>query len=140
MIQRFCLFLLLLGLSSPTFSQMMEEFLWFNFEDVSLHGVLNMPESGAPKGIVLIVHGPGRTDAINQNLHGDIRQTLVQAGYATYMWDKMGSGKSEGPFDYNQPVQNSAEEVLAAIDMLKTKEIPGSEEMRRAITTSKKVS
>ena len=45
------------------------------------------------------------------------------------MWDKMGCGKSEGVFNYNQSVQNSALEVIAAINALKKKQVTGSEEI-----------
>ena len=99
----------------------------FAFEGVVLNGFLNLPENTTPKGIVLIVHGSGRTNAVAQNWHADVRHTLLKAGYGTFMWDKMGCGKSGGTFNYNQTVQNSAMEAIAAINYLKKKEIPGAE-------------
>ncbi len=36
----------------------------FNFEVVMLNGVLNFPENDDLKGMALIVHGYGRTNAI----------------------------------------------------------------------------
>ncbi|MEM8928134.1 MAG: alpha/beta fold hydrolase [Bacteroidota bacterium] len=98
----------------------------FDFEGVTLNGVLTQPKE-TPKGLVVIVHGSGRTNAVAQDWHGDVRHALAQAGYATYMYDKQGCGKSEGSFDYNQPVQKSAQEVLTAIEALKAKNIPGSQ-------------
>lgn len=121
---------ILLLLFLITFSlkaQIKKEIFEFEFEGVILNGVLNMPESDVPKGIVLIVHGSGQTNAVEQEWYNDVREVLVKSGYATYMWDKMGCGKSEGTFNYNQPVQNSALEVIAAINTLKQKKIPGSE-------------
>jgi alpha/beta superfamily hydrolase len=94
-----------------------------------LNGVLNIPENSIPKGIVLIVHGSGQTNAIAQDWYIDVRESILKSGYATYMWDKMGCGKSGGTFDYNQSVQNSALEVIAAINNLKEKKIPGSSEI-----------
>ncbi|MEO0572630.1 MAG: alpha/beta hydrolase [Bacteroidota bacterium] len=98
----------------------------FEFEGVTINGVLTQPNE-TPKGLVLVVHGSGRTNAVAQNWHGDVRHAITQAGYATYMYDKQGCGKSEGTFDYNQPVQNSAQEVIAAIKALKAKNAPGSQ-------------
>ncbi len=110
---------------SLTYAQQKISEFSFKFENQTLHGVLTQPEQ-PPKGVVLVVHGSGRTNAVAQNWHGDVRHALTQAGYATYMYDKQGCGKSEGTFDYNQPVRNSAEEVLAAIKALKTKDIAGA--------------
>jgi len=101
----------------------------FDFEGVTLNGVLNIPEQDVPKGLVLIVHGSGQTNAIEQQWYKDVRETLVKSGYATYMWDKMGCGKSGGTFDYNQAVENSALEVIAAINALKQQQIAGAEDI-----------
>ena len=90
-----------------------------------LNGILNMPDD-IPKGIAIIVHGSGRTNAVKQELHYDIRERLVKSGYGVYMWDKIGCGESEGVFNYNQSIQNSADEVLSAIKALKAEQIPGS--------------
>ncbi len=101
----------------------------FEFEGYTLNGILNLPDNGNPKGLVMIVHGAGCPNSVATNLHGDVRQTLTEAGYATYMYDKMGCGKSEGTFDYNQPVDNSADEVISAIKALQKAEIPGSKKI-----------
>ena len=98
----------------------------FEFEGRTLNGILTQPNEDI-KGMVIIVHGSGRTKAVAQNWHADIRAAINKAGYATYMFDKQGCGKSEGTFDYNQPVQNSAEEVIAAINALKKGKIPGTQ-------------
>lgn len=99
----------------------------FEFERVILNGLLNLPIDKKPKGIVLIVHGSGKTNAVAQEWYSDIRETIVKTGYATYMWDKMGCGKSGGTFNINQSVHNSAYEAIAAINTLKEKQIPGSD-------------
>lgn len=112
-----------------SFAQNKMEVLDFDFQGVMLNGVLNIPENIIPKGIVLIVHGSGRTNAIAQDWYIDVRKSILKSGYATYMWDKMGCGKSGGTFNYNQSVQNSALEVIAAINTLKEKKISGSGEI-----------
>jgi len=110
-------------------AQVKREILEFKFEGVILNGVLNIPENNNPKGVVFIVHGSGRTNAVAQEWYYDVRETIVKSGYATYMWDKMGCGKSGGTFNYNQSIQNSALEVIAAINALKQRQIPGSDEI-----------
>jgi len=99
----------------------------FQFEGHTISGVLDSPSEQASKGIVLIVHGSGTTNAVEGDWQSDVRATMLKAGYSTYMWDKMGCGKSEGTFNYNQTVQNSAEEVITAIQALQQKGIPGSD-------------
>lgn len=107
-------------------AQSKKELLDFQFEDFKLSGVLNLPEQTETKGIVLIVHGDGPTNAIAQEWYYDVRHAIIAAGYGTYMWDKMGCGNSEGVYKQNQTVQNSAEEVIAAINGLKTSKVTGA--------------
>ncbi len=109
------------------FAQGERKIVNFEFEGYNLQGVLNIPKDQTPKGVVIIVHGSGKTNAVKQEWHLDVRNAILNAGYATYMWDKMGCGKSEGVFNYNQTVQNSADEVIAAITSLKKQKIKGSD-------------
>lgn len=99
----------------------------FQFEGVTLNGIINYPKNQTPKGLVLIIHGSGTTNAVADNWHADIRNTINNAGYTTFMWDKMGCGKSSGSFNYNQSVYNSSDEVITAINTLKETTISGSE-------------
>ncbi|MEO0333628.1 MAG: alpha/beta hydrolase, partial [Bacteroidota bacterium] len=126
---RILLLLLLFAHQVNGQNQEKEQIFEFQFAEHTMHGRLNLPATKQPKGIVLIVHGSGRTDAVAGNWHADIRAAINEAGYGTYMWDKMGCGKSEGTFDYNQTVQNSAKEVIAAIRALQQAQIPGSAEI-----------
>ncbi len=107
-------------------AQIKKEIFEFEFEEIMLNGVLNIPEIKDPKGLVIIVHGSGQTNAVEQDWYYDVRAQFVKSGYAVYMWDKMGCGKSQGTFNYDQSVQNSALEVIAAINTLKKEQIPGS--------------
>ncbi|RAW00749.1 alpha/beta hydrolase family protein [Pseudochryseolinea flava] len=122
---RTIVFKILLLISLRTQAQVRKELFAFDFEGVVLHGVLNIPENKDSKGVVLIVHGSGQTNAVEQEWYDDVRKTIADAGYTTYMWDKMGCGKSGGTFNYNQSVENSASEVIAAINSLKQKRVPG---------------
>jgi len=115
-------FLILFALTlSPSQSQEFD----FVFEGATLNGVLTQPKQ-SPKGLVLIVHGSGRTNAVAQNWYSDVRAAIGNAGYATFIYDKQGCGKSEGEFNYNQAVSNSSKEVIAAINALKAEKVPGS--------------
>ena len=124
--KRITTIMILLLIGTHVHAQSDRQLLDFEFEGVSLNGVLNLPENQNPKGLVLLIHGSGRTDAVAGDWYSDIRETFVQAGYAIYMWDKMGCGKSGGTFDNNQSVYNSADEAIAAINTLKERNIPGS--------------
>ena len=121
--------ILLISFIANSNAQIKREILEFEFEGVTLNGILNMPENKKVRGIVLIVHGSGQTDAVANEWHYDVRESIIKSGFATYMWDKMGCGKSGGTFNYNQPVHNSALEVIAAIKRLKQQQIPGADEI-----------
>lgn len=123
----FGLLLIMLGLSLNAKSQINRQLFEFEFKGVLLNGVLNIPENPNPRGLVLLVHGSGQTNAVAQEWYYDVRERLVEVGYTVYMWDKRGCGKSGGTFDYNQTVENSAQEVIAAINTLREKQIPGAE-------------
>lgn len=114
-------------LATHTQAQSKKQLFDFPFEGVTISGVLNLPQNENPKGIVLMIHGSGRTNAVAQDWYSDIRETFVRVGYATYIWDKMGCGNSGGTFNINQPVHNSADEVIAAIRTLKKHKIPGAQ-------------
>lgn len=117
----------LIIMTSSLKAQMKQDLFEFDYEGVTLHGVLNLPEDKPPKGIALIIHGSGQTNAVKQELHHDVREQLVRSGYGTYMWDKMGCGLSGGTFDYNQTVESSAMEAIAAIDALRMMQVPAAE-------------
>jgi alpha/beta superfamily hydrolase len=90
-----------------------------------LYGLLDEPANTA-QGLVIIVHGYGRTDVAGQTSWYDIRSRFTALGLATAIWDKPGCGKSEGAFDANQPVQGSAREVLDAVQVLRDTNVPGA--------------
>ncbi|MEL7159787.1 MAG: alpha/beta hydrolase, partial [Bacteroidota bacterium] len=116
---------LLLSLTFLLGQQRGENFT-FEFDGVVMDGVLNLPERSPPRGIILIVQGSGRTNAVAGNAYGDVREAITAAGYGTYIWDKMGCGNSGGVFDYHQTVSNSADEAIAAIETLREKRVPGA--------------
>lgn len=117
--------LLISNLSISSSQEIRSQIINFNFEGITLNGVLNAPIDKEPKGIVLLVHGYGRTNAVKDNMHQDVKHIFHKAGYSTFIWDKKGCGDSQGNYDPNQSVENSALEVIAAINHLKEKNISG---------------
>jgi uncharacterized protein len=104
--------------------------LSFIFEGKRLSGFLDFPGNQKPSAIVIMVPGYGKTNFGDANWYYDsLRSNLVKTGLACFQWDKAGCGKSEGIFDANQPVENSAKEVLSAINELKARKIPGSDKI-----------
>lgn len=120
------LFTLLSLLQLTSYGQHTRELLDFKFEGIKLSGVLNFPQDLSPKGIVLIVNGDGRTNAVEENWWLDVRNSITKAGFATFMWDKMGCGNSQGTYKNGRPVENEALEVIEAIKNLKANKIKGS--------------
>jgi poly(3-hydroxybutyrate) depolymerase len=87
MIRILTLVILSLAVTNST-AQIKNQIFEFEFQGFVLNGVLNLPKNTEPKGIVLIVHGSGQTNAVEQNWYSDVRETILKAGYGTYMWDK----------------------------------------------------
>ncbi|NMH89602.1 alpha/beta hydrolase family protein [Flavivirga algicola] len=112
-----------------TYSQNIQELLDFEFEGIKLSGVLNLPTDLEPKGIVLIVHGDGKTNAVEGNWWYDVRMAILKSGYATYMWDKIGCGNSGGSYKNGRSIENESLEVIAAIKHLKENKIKGSKKI-----------
>ncbi len=92
-----------------------------------LVGLLDTPAHQAPLSTIIIVHGYGKTDVVEQNWYSDLRAHFARIGINVLVWDKPGCGQSEGDFDINQPVESSAEEVAAAVHALKARGVAGSQ-------------
>ena len=71
------LFLIITNLKAQSNRQILE----FEFEGVLLNGVLNLPKDQKPKGIVLIIHGSGRTDySLKIRLRDAIQKSRWETG------------------------------------------------------------
>ena len=110
----------------PLFGQMISKPFEFQFEGKTLRGLIEQPQDRKPKALVVIVPGYGRTNFVKGKWFFRLRAHLVAAGLAVCLWDKMGCGGSEGEFDAQQPVENSADEALAAIRKIKQMKVTGS--------------
>lgn len=98
----------------------------FRSNDHTLSGIFDTLDQTDAQGLILFIHGYGPTDVRGHNMYAELRQRFNALGFATATWDKPGLGLSSGTFDINQSVYESADEVIAATDYLRTVNAPGS--------------
>lgn len=99
----------------------------FSFDGKKYSGVVDIPEGKEATALIVLVPGSGRTDIVAGQWFRGLRRRFTEQGFACLIWDKAGCGKSEGVFDYDQTIQNSASEVIAAITEARSQNVPGSE-------------
>ena len=97
----------------------------FTYDGLTYAGYIDQPEDGEAKGLVLLIPGHGRTEVTEGHTMRYERERFIEWGYATAIWDRAGNGLSEGEYDHNQPVQDSAREAAAALDALREMGAPG---------------
>lgn len=115
--------------SATSVDGMQSEIRQFRVGENLLSGLLSQPADDAAEALVIIVHGYGKTNVIEQDWYYEFRARLAGIGIASFVWDKPGSGRSEGQFDANQPVASSADEVVQAARFLRSIHAPGSGQM-----------
>ena len=120
------LFLLHVSISS---GQTVSESFEFEFEHKTLRGLIEKPPDQKSNAIVIIIPGYGRTDFVEGNWYSTLRTKLISYGLTVCFWDKMGCGRSEGEFNANQPVENSADEAIAAIRKIQSLKVQGHEKI-----------
>lgn len=106
---------------------MLTEQVSFEVDGNTLTGLLDVPADKTARALVIFVHGYGATRVVEQNWYSDLRSRFAARGVASFVWDKPGSGASEGDFDINQPVADSAREVIEAAAFLRARNAPGAE-------------
>ena len=112
--------------SSLLFGQVTSQPFEFQFENKTLRGFIETPKNRQSRALVIIIPGYGRTNFAKGRSFNNTRRKLLSFGLTVCVWDKMGCGNSEGTFDINQPVENSAAEALAVIQKIKQLNVPGS--------------
>jgi pimeloyl-ACP methyl ester carboxylesterase len=104
--------------------------LSFFFEGKKRTGLLETPSDKNPFGLILLIPGSGKTNMLAENgYYKQLCSFFVGEGFACFVWDKPGCGKSEGEFDGDPSVQTSAREAITAIEELKQMNIPGSDKI-----------
>lgn len=103
---------------------MITESFSFQSEGKKLCGILDFPADRKPVGIVMLIHGDGKTNVVVDNWYSEIRTRFTKLVLACCTWDKPGCGKSHGRY-YQQSVQDSAKEGSKAIAEVVRGEVPG---------------
>ncbi|MEL6448372.1 MAG: hypothetical protein AAFQ62_10545 [Pseudomonadota bacterium] len=101
----------------------------FESDGLTLSGVFDVPANQPAEALIIIVHSYGHTDVRNWISYSPVRKRFNDMGIATALWDKPGLGRSEGSFDINQSVHESAQEVLDAAAYLREIGAPGAQKI-----------
>jgi pimeloyl-ACP methyl ester carboxylesterase len=82
-------------------------------------GELRLPEGAGPHPVVVFVHGDGPNNRTSGVTYPPIMERMLRAGYATFAWDKPGTGESTGRIDRRRLGAQRARIVLDAVALLK---------------------
>ena len=120
----FLLFVLLLTAcvapaTPPSFGEVEE--LTFQSGPFKVVGDLRLPAGDGPFPVVLFVHGDGPADRTGLlGLYVPIMDRMLQSGFATFAWDKPGTGESTGELGEPNLRHKRAQILLDAIELMKT--------------------
>ncbi|UCC72943.1 MAG: alpha/beta fold hydrolase [Gemmatimonadota bacterium] len=93
----------------------------FHSGPFKLVGDLRLPERRGPHPVVVFVHGDGPNTRTSGVTYPPIMARMQRAGYATFAWDKPGTGESTGRIDRSRLMEQRAQIVLDAIAVLKAR-------------------
>lgn len=98
-------------------------------EEITFHsghfkivGELRLPDGEGPHPAVVFVHGDGPNNRASGGTYPPIMDRMRRAGFATFAWDKPGTGESTGEFDEDHLLEQRADIVLDAIETLNNNE------------------
>lgn len=116
--------LLLLGMLLPRAvpscaGQARTEEITFRSGPFTLVGDLRWPQGVGPFPAVVFVHGDGPNNRTSGVTYPPIMERMLRAGYATFAWDKPGTGESIGEIDRSRLQHQRAQIVLDAIEVLR---------------------
>ncbi len=111
--------LLVTACASPTPQARTEEIV-FHSGSFRIVGDLRLPDGRGPHPVVVFVHGDGPNDRTAGGTYPPIMERMARAGYATFAWDKPGTGESTGQIDRSRLGEQRAQIVLDAIEVMKT--------------------
>jgi len=97
------------------------EELTFQSGSFNLVGDLRLPAGSGPFPLVIFVHGSGPNDRIASGIYLPIMKRMQQTGYATFAWDKPGTGESTGTFTQEILKHQRAKILLEAIEVMKAR-------------------
>jgi pimeloyl-ACP methyl ester carboxylesterase len=94
----------------------------------TLVGDLKLPEGKGPHPVILFVHGDGPNSRTSGVTYPPIMERMLRAGYATFAWDKPGTGESTGQIDRRRLFEQRSQIVLDAVAKIKKR--PGIDTQR----------
>lgn len=94
-----------------------ERLIRINVNGASLEGTLYTPSASEKLPTVLVLHGSG-PDGRSNSYYRILAQTFARCGYATFVYDKRGSGSSTGSW-IASPFQRLIDDAVAVADSLK---------------------
>jgi pimeloyl-ACP methyl ester carboxylesterase len=105
---------------TPTSQPPGTEEITFKSGSFSVVGDLRTPGGRrGPYPVVLFVHGSGPADRTGAGSYLPVMERILQAGYATFSWDKPGTGESTGRLDDRHVQSQRAQILLDAIEVMK---------------------
>ena len=94
----------------------------FTSGDLSITGLLVMPKGKSPHPAIVILHGSGRASGTHDHpayrVHAN---AFVRKGLAVLVYDKRGTGSSEGDFS-SAGYDDFVQDALAAVRFLRSRE------------------
>jgi pimeloyl-ACP methyl ester carboxylesterase len=113
--------LVMTACSSPTTQPPRVEEISFESGPFHVVGDLRLPGGRrGPFPVVLFVHGSGPATRA-EYLYLPIMERMLHAGYATFAWDKPGTGESTGSFNQAYLKRQRAQIILDAIEVIKAR-------------------
>jgi pimeloyl-ACP methyl ester carboxylesterase len=113
--------LVMTSCSSPTPQPSRVEEITFQSGSFKVVGDLRLPGGIGPFPVVLFVHGDGPMDRLGSGYYLPVMDRMLRAGYATFAWDKPGTGESTGELSPGKVQSQRAQILLDAIAVMKTR-------------------
>jgi len=104
---------LLLGDLMLTPAEVSSQEIWFRHDGINFYGILTVPRSDHPVPLIINAHGSGNAPATRFDWAASWYTT---PGYATFIFDKRGTGRSGGSYTHNFEVL--AGDLQAAVSVL----------------------
>jgi len=99
------------------------EELTFQSGPFQVVGDLRLPSGSGPFPVVLFVTGSGPSDRTGNMTFLPIMERMLRAGFATFAWDKPGTGESTGELNESDPNlrHKRAQILLDAVKLMKSR-------------------
>jgi pimeloyl-ACP methyl ester carboxylesterase len=108
----------LMAASAPGCAQQTTHEIAFESGPFHIVGDLILPPGQGPHSVILFVHGDGPNSRTSGVTYPPIMERMHRAGFATFAWDKPGTGESTGEIDRSRLTTERSQIVLDAIATL----------------------